>query len=198
MLGRLLLVALIGFGAWQWWATRPVRHAPGVVAPAAPRQVELDGAAAFEARGHRLTPLARFRIEARVLGAERYRLDREAALAPVDLALGWGPMSDERVLSRLRISQGNRFYYYSWEGEPPIPPPAIVAHSANMHMIPADGEVARRLESVRTGQVVELEGRLVLAQAGDGWQWKSSLTRTDSGPGACELVWVEALRVREN
>lgn len=198
MPGRLLLVALIGFGAWQWWTTRPASQPPGVVAPAAPLQVDLDGAAAFELHGHRLTPLARFRVEARVLGVEHYRLDREAALAPVDLALGWGPMSDDRVLSRLRISQGHRFYYYSWQGEPPIPLPAIVAHSANMHMIPADDEVARRLEAVRTGQVVELEGRLVLAQSGDGWQWKSSLSRTDTGPGACELVWVQTLRVREN
>jgi hypothetical protein len=27
--------------------------------------------------------------------------------------------------------------------------------------------------------------------APDGWQWRSSRTRTDSGAGACEVIWVE-------
>ena len=35
---------------------------------------------------------------ARVLGTERYRFDRASELSLVDLALGWGPMSDTRAL----------------------------------------------------------------------------------------------------
>jgi hypothetical protein len=48
---------------------------------------------------------------------------------------------------------------------------------------------------VRTGSVVRLEGYLVEARADDGWRWRSSLTREDTGNGACELVWVERLDV---
>jgi hypothetical protein len=195
MLKRLLVIALIGYGAWHYWHTRPIHHAPGVVAPADPQQFDIENGTAFEFKGYHFTPRARFKVQARVLGAEHYRMGREAELAPVDLALGWGPMSDDQVLGRLKISQGNRFYYYSWEKEPPIPPQEIVTHSANMHMIPADSGIEKRLASVRRGNIVEFDGQLVWIQADDGWRWQSSLTRTDMGNGACEVVLVKDIQV---
>jgi hypothetical protein len=33
------------------------------------------------------------------------------------------------------------------------------------------------------------------SRAPDGWRWRSSLTREDTGAGACELVWVERIAV---
>ena len=29
----------------------------------------------------------------------------------------------------------------------------------------------------------------------DGFHWKTSMTREDDGPGACELVWVETIQI---
>ena len=66
----------------------------------------------------------------------------------------------------------------------------IVRSSANMHLIPADAAVAQALRGVRAGQHVRIDGWLVQADAPDGWRWRSSLTREDSGGGACELVYV--------
>ncbi len=60
-----------------------------------------------------------------------------------------------------------------------------------MHMIPADADVKRQLEQVRQGQVVHIEGFLVDASRADGWHWKTSMTRDDTGAGACELIYVE-------
>jgi hypothetical protein len=37
---------------------------------------------------------------------------------------------------------------------------------------------------------VRIEGWLVEAVAPDGWRWRSSTTRDDSGNGACELIYV--------
>jgi hypothetical protein len=113
----------------------------------------------------------------------------------VDLALGWGPMSDESALERIDISQSGRFYFWHVK-EFPIPRRDIEIHSANMHMIPATAEVERRLLRVRPGQVVALTGYLVEVRGSDGFRWRSSLTREDTGNGACELVWVEKLDVR--
>ncbi|MDH4134437.1 MAG: hypothetical protein OEV31_06575 [Gammaproteobacteria bacterium] len=45
------------------------------------------------------------------------------------------------------------------------------------------------------GFIAESECRPVWIQASDGWQWRSSLTRTDSGNGACEVVLVKSMRV---
>jgi hypothetical protein len=78
----------------------------------------------------------------------------------------------------------------------PIPRRDIEIHSANMHMIPATAEVERQLLRVRPGQVVALMGYLVEVRGRDGFRWRSSLTREDTGNGACELVWVEKLDVR--
>ena len=99
--------------------------------------------------------------------------------------------ANDTVLDRLQISQGNRFYFYRWQGQPPVPPEVIVRNSANMHLIPASATVARALEQARPGAVVTLRGWLVDVSAPDGWQWRSSRTRTDSGAGACEVIWVE-------
>ena len=62
-----------------------------------------------------------------------------------------------------------------------------------MHMIPANDEIESSLKSIRPGNLIDLRGFLVQAQAADGWNWRSSLSRTDEGAGACELVWVERL-----
>ncbi|MBI2267757.1 MAG: hypothetical protein HYU64_21745, partial [Armatimonadetes bacterium] len=69
-------------------------------------------------------------------------------------------------------------------------------HTSNMHMIPANPMVGRMLKSIRREDVITLRGYLVQADGTDGWSWTSSLSRDDSGPGACELVWVETLRRR--
>jgi hypothetical protein len=163
-----------------------------VVAGDLPVQSSVAGEREFERNGYRIRALARFEVSARVLGAEHYRLDREAQLAPVDLALGWGRMSDTAVLQRISISQRGRFYYWS-TADFPIPRREIETSSANMHMIPADDRIEAALKSVRPGQIVTVRGYLVEARAPDGWRWRSSMTREDTGAGACELVWVESV-----
>ena len=191
---RLLLLAVVGFGFYTWWTGRPVVPAPGVMASAAPVQEDLNGASPFAYKDYTVTPLARFALEARVLGKGAYRLDREANLAPVDLALGWGRMSDQAVLGRLSIGQSGRSYHWRTE-EFPIPRREIETSSANMHIIPADAAVAKRLQDIRKGSVVRIRGYLVRVDAKDGWHWKSSLTRNDTGQGACELIWAEDISV---
>ena len=75
----------------------------------------------------------------------------------------------------------------------PLPRNVIESHSANMHMIPADDDIERRLKSTRAGNLVHIKGYLVEATTKDGFRWKSSLSRSDTGAGACELIWVESL-----
>lgn len=75
----------------------------------------------------------------------------------------------------------------------PIPRREIETHSANMHMIPANDSVARSLARVGKDDRIRLSGKLVRIEADDGWRWVSSLSREDTGAGACELVWVESL-----
>ena len=186
-------VVAVAFGAYQHLSTRPVDAPAGVLVAAAPHQADTDQPA-FDFNGHHLQPLQSFAVQARVLGVETYRFDREASLSPVDLALGWGPMSDSAVLEHIDISQSNRFYFWRTENLT-VPQRDIERSSANMHMIPADKAIERRLKSVREGQVVRIEGWLVEARGPQGEVWRSSLTRDDTGAGACELIFVRHLQV---
>jgi hypothetical protein len=67
-----------------------------------------------------------------------------------------------------------------------------------MHLIPANAEIQRKLKQVRVGDVVQLTGLLIRADAQDGWRWVSSQTRSDSGAGACEVVWVDDVAILPN
>lgn len=134
--------------------------------------------------------VARFEVTARVLSKERYWFGRESRLVPYDLALGWGRMSDSAVLEYISINQKGRYYYWL-AMDMPIPANEIISSSANMHLIPADDEVRDAIGDVRAGEVVRFEGYLVRVAGPGGWRWTTSTSRTDTGDGACELVWVE-------
>lgn len=173
-----------------------VRPPDGVLAPRPPLQQDVEGGPGWAFGDYQLTALARYEIEARVLGTERYRFDRESDLAPIDFAVGWGPMSANALLDTLEISQYGRFFFYETDEEPLIELSEIASHASNMHLIPASDAVRRELFAVRAGQVVSLRGWLVEARGDDGFRWKSSLSRSDTGGGACELMLVESLALR--
>lgn len=189
---RIFIIAVLVWGAHSWWTKREITHSPGVLAPKVPEQTSAANARAFELHGYHITPLADYSITARVLSREDYHVGREADLSNTDFALGWGRMSDDSVLKTISIRQSGRFY--SWQvQEFPIPQREIETSSANVHLIAADSSIARQINNVRKGQVVHLQGQLVEANTADGWKWRSSLTRDDTGAGACELFYVERI-----
>ena len=179
------------FGVY-FWSGRDIARPGGVLVPEEPAQRQVYTSRLREKNGYQIALLASFDIRARVIAVERYRFDRGAALSPVDLALGWGPMSNGDILRQISFSQGGRFYSW-WAQNYPVPRNVIESHSANMHMIPADDDIERRLKSTRAGNLVHIKGYLVEAMDKDGFRWKSSLSRSDTGAGACELIWVESL-----
>jgi hypothetical protein len=192
----LLLASLAG--AWNWWSSeRHERVPPGILVPDAPVQQLLDPPSTFAAKEHEFEARARYDITARVLRKEIYRIDGGANLAPVDLGLGWGAMSDTKVVDALLFSQMGRFLYWKpkdWASFP-LTAAQTVAQAAQVHAIPADAAIERRLRSLRPGQVVRLSGYLVDIRGPDGFRWRTSLSRNDTGDGACEIMWIESLAI---
>lgn len=170
------------------------RGIPGTQDPA---QTEQNLPKQFRHGSYLVIPLARYTVTAVVLSRDRYRFDPVADIAPVDLALGWGPMSIAQNINDLKISQSGRFYEYSWSKEPPMQPQQIVSHSANTHCLPADPQIRQQLLAVKRHDLVTLEGLLVEVQLPNGGHWKSSLSREDSGGGACEVLWVTGVTRRK-
>jgi len=191
VLGTVAMIAI-----WQLVTSGPIDRDPGEIAADEPLQSELEDPQALTRGDFQLLPQAQFSAEVRVLGRERYRLGPFADVSPLDIAVGWGPMSDSSVLASIDISQGNRFYYWHYDHEPPIPRQDIVSHSANWHLIPANDGVWSQLRGLRVGDVVKLDGILVNAEEPGVASFKTSLRRDDAGAGACEILYVQSASIR--
>lgn len=192
-----LLVVLALGGVYVWRQCTPVPHAPAALVSQEPAQVNFTTPQPpIQKNGWTLQPVATFSLKARVLGIALYEGGATSELAPFDLALGWGPMSDTGVLERLDIQQRDRFYHWTYWGNAPIPEKDIISHSTNAHIIPADEEVLQKLKSLKEGSVIQLDGVLVDATHPQADKpWRSSLSRTDIGEGSCEIIYVQALVV---
>jgi hypothetical protein len=193
--GPWIVAALLVFGAYRWYATRDIERAPGVLAAEEPTQNALDAVSGIERGDFRLIPRAEFTARVRILRREDYSVGPLARLVPTDLAVGWGPMSDSGVLEAIEISQGNRFYYWRTETWP-VAREVIESHSANWHLIPENELVGRALARLRAGSVVELRGKLVDIEGKEGGM-RTSLSRTDTGAGACEILLAHSLELVE-
>jgi hypothetical protein len=187
---KVIALAYIVWGAWHWYVNRPLHTPEGMLAEAEPQQTNVVSGEKVHLGRWTLTVRATYRITARVLAREPYHFDSLSDLIPEDLALGWGPMSDSRVLRTLEISQGNRFYYWRPTAATTLARDSIIAHSANTHVIPQNATIARQLERLRPGEVVTLSGDLVDGVRNDGSSIRTSLVRNDTGAGACEVMLV--------
>lgn len=161
----------------------------GQIAPFEPSQSD-PNRRPWAKDGYLFTPLATYDVKARVLLRSRYRFSPGSDLAPLDLTLGWGPMSDQSLLNRIWLSSGYRSYSFSFN-DPSISASEVNDHAANHHLIAKDGAVLEALLKINQGDLVRLSGYLVSISRADGFNWTSSTSRTDSGGGACEVMWVE-------
>jgi hypothetical protein len=201
----LVWMIVLAVAGMVWKASQPgplfppsaVRQPSGlIVAPDPPVQRMLDHAAALDYHDLELQPLAEFEFDARLISLAWYGRGAEAAYSPVDLGIAWGQMSDSAHLDALEWRHGNRFLNYRYAQSPPIPQPELDRSIANLHVLPASPTVLRQIEALRPGQRIIGRGVLVAASRADGWRWRSSLTREDTGAGACELIWLTDIHVR--
>jgi len=187
---------LVLFLAWRLYLQRDIEHPAGVIAAEEPLQEVFDGARPIGRGPFLLRPRAEFSATVRILARKDYSTGDFAALVPTDFAVGWGPMSDSTNLKGIEFSQGNRFYYWRTESWP-LTREQIQTHSANWHII-ADSEAARQvLGRLRVGSVVELHGQLVDVEGPEGSR-RTSLSRRDTGAGACEILLASSVRIVEH
>jgi len=188
-----LITIIILFTVYNQFGSEK-EYGPGVSLKTIPfqKKVSMDP---FLFKDYQVTPKAQYIIEAKILRKERYYRDASSELSPVDFALGWNRMSDERNLEQLSISQGSRWYTYRWNTELiGISKSIIAKESANTHIIPANDKIEDIALDIKAGTMVHMEGYLVYIQGRNNFKWNSSLTRNDTGGGACEVFFVTGIR----
>lgn len=142
----------------------------------------------------------RYQISARVKGSKSYARGWESSLSPVDLALAWGSLADRNFDRYISYSQRGRWYYYRYSADTPVDSTYITNHSCNNHLIPSTENIRRAVKTIKTNDLVEIEGYLVdvRGKVGDRdvW-WNTSTSRTDSGARSCEIIYVEKIRIND-
>jgi hypothetical protein len=181
--------------ALMWTRMGAIHHEPGVLITAQPEQVNLPTPGPpVEHAGVKLIPLAHYKIQGHLIAVDESYRTMPGDPSPIDFALGWQRMSDSAVLDQLEFRQAYRFIHYHYSSAPPIPPAEITQSFAHMHLIPKNAAIDAELQSFRIGALIELRGYLVEVQAASMPPWRSSMTRTDHGNGACEIMWVHSAR----
>ncbi len=145
-------------------------------------------------RTYRISPRAAYDVAARVGATERYWWGAPGSLLPWDFVLTWGAVTKDPGWSRISFSQSGRFYQWSTH-DSSLDLGYVSSHTANTHLLPGSSRVASALARVRRGDVVRLEGDLVDIEGPGGFAWRTSLTRTDTGAGACETLYVHAITI---
>lgn len=62
---------------------------------------------------------------------------------------------------------------------------------SNNHLITSDPQLKDRISNLRVGDQIHIKGMLAHYSGGNGGTRKTSTTRTDTGDGACETIYVK-------
>jgi hypothetical protein len=137
-----------------------------------------------------------------VLARRNYDVGEFASLSPTDLALGWGPLSDPRVVDQLNFPQyksfssrfvvpelkrGSELSQRSWDDLN-----AMFTALTHVHTIPGDPSIRKALAGIRPGQVIRFKATLVDAVGPSGFHYASSLALGDRN---CEVAWIDELEL---
>jgi hypothetical protein len=202
------IAALLAGGYLLYTEARDYPRGGHAAAPLAlgdePRQEELDKPipVTVQRGGHTFFVIKthRYALTAQVLSAHAYDWVWTSDFYDVDLGVAWGDQV-RRLTDTYTFYQDARFLF--WRSEGPVADAErdyLTTHVGNVHTLPAERkpQVGRALRSVRTGDRVSLDGYLVVIQdAGTNELARSSTVRTDTGNGACEVMWVDRLQVND-
>ncbi len=110
-----------------------------------------------------------------------------------DLCVVWGANAETLDLSKFTFSHGDWTCYVSTKSGEAWAQFKMDALSNN-HVLPTTPELARTFASVRIGDQVEINGDLVDYSTDGQPPRQTSTVRTDTGNGACEIIYVTDFR----
>lgn len=146
----------------------------------------------------KITPVAVYKIAALVVSTGSYSYGWNAKISPIDLALAWGKLADPEFQKYVSYSQDNRWVSFNIKKNSPLDVAYVTSHASNHHIIPATQNIWYAVKTIKKKKKVSLEGFLVnITGSYDGktvW-WNTSLSRTDTGNGACEILYVTRARI---
>lgn len=197
----IIIVALCG-AAYFFNASKTVTRS--VYGIGEPQQIKATGSKQIKVDDWDLNMdfKAQYNIEALVIHTKNYKGSSVTdMLSPKDLALAWGDIAAKNGEIDFNWSQSGRWYYWSLpsaeEANKAGGTGYINTHSANCHIIPADDNVKKQLKAIKQGDHITIDGYLVYINGkctdGRTFCWNSSLSRSDTGNGSCEVIYAKSI-----
>ena len=144
---------------------------------------------------------AYYKIHCRVVHIMPYYMGVGGGLSPVDFAVVWGELVKKENYEQIEFKQSGRWAYFRPKDRSLYDNSFISRHFANMHLIPADEIVLAGLKNVQKYDEIYMEGYLVNIESFKNGRlsmiWNSSLSRSDRGDGACEIMFITKIITKD-
>ncbi len=150
---------------------------------------------------YKATPLYDYTVTGIVVSKKNYNTLGSKGIdksVPYDLCIVWGNNVKEKTyLSSIKFKQDQRFCFYHYSQNASFYPNQL----SNNHLLISDDSVFKAEKAINIGDEVQIKGRLVnvIATKTDGskkyFTWNTSTERTDSGAGACEVIYTESINI---
>src|SRR5690606_17097094 len=106
-----------------------------------------------------ISVLQPFKGDFRILGSKKYTQDEQAKFSPIDYAVSWGLFAEPEIARHITVNQYDR--YLNWKMDRvPVPIEQAKQMVSNMHIIPANPQIAKAIKQVKRGDLVRLQGEL--------------------------------------
>ncbi len=111
-----------------------------------------------------------------------------------DYCVVWGQSADPTILQEFDFSNGQFTCQFqtnnqaAWQAFEPN-------QLSNNHLLAIDVIVRDTIKEVKIGDQIHIKGWLAHYQNPMGYERSTSTTRTDTGNGACETIWVEQINI---
>jgi hypothetical protein len=203
-----LVVSLILFGSYVYTLTEPEyitlnRAKPIDVLMDPVQSAAPDTIIPIIHRGkerYTIIPQKRYQLSGIVVSYRRYRRGWMHNLSPWDYTVSWG--NTQQYLPYVKFDQIVRFCLFSTKHPEKVDISYLESHIANNHLIPANNNLRKAMGRVKKKDQVLIDGFLVNVISTDRknriGNWTSSLTREDTGNGACEIIYVTRLRINND
>lgn len=115
-----------------------------------------------------------------------------------DICVVWGDNIKSGAYKKVKFSSGEFTCFWRWEKS--FSPPFSARAGSNSHLIPSNEVTAHLIKDVAIGDQVRIQGYLadysVRAQDGGAlYTRNTSVSRDDTGNGACEIVYVTDMNI---
>lgn len=145
-----------------------------------------------------LVPKARYEMVGKVCSRNNYTHGWLKDVAPFDLCVMWGRLATENLSGKVKFWQDDMRFsqFYVMPGSP-FDVGYVYSHFSNNHVICHDETLCKAVSRIDKGDIVRVTGYLIYMQGtykGNEVNWNSSLSRNDTGNGACEIIYLSSLQ----